>query len=265
MTRSSRSAPLAITSSPGTTEPGGLEGAGGASRAPARVVERADALAWLAERGRLAGASLITSLPDVSGLPGASLDQWRAWFMRAARLCMAACPDEGVAIFYQTDIKVRGTWVDKGYLCQRAAEDEGMALLWHRIVCRRPPGRAAFGRPGYSHLLCFARAQRDDGRRAYADVLPSTGHMTWTQAMGVDACRLACEYVLSSTTTRTVVDPFCGYGTVLAVANALGLAAVGVELNKKRARKARQLELAGVLAPSAEARAAGEDLGEASV
>jgi tRNA G10 N-methylase Trm11 len=38
-----------------------------------------------------------------------------------------------------------------------------------------------------------------------------------------------------------VVDPFCGVGTVLAVANETGLDAIGVELNRKRARKARTL------------------------
>lgn len=59
--------------------------------------------------------------------------------------------------------------------------------------------------------------------------------------MGGAACELACRYVLSHTPTRTIVDPFCGVGTVLAVANALGLAAVGVEIANKRARKARNL------------------------
>jgi hypothetical protein len=62
-------------------------------------------------------------------------------------------------------------------------------------------------------------------------------------ALGSVACREACRWVLENTATRTVVDPFCGVGTVLAVANELGMDAVGVELNKKRARKARSLTL----------------------
>ena len=41
--------------------------------------------------------------------------------------------------------------------------------------------------------------------------------------------------------TRVVVDPFCGLGTALAVANVMGLDAVGVELSAKRAEKARSL------------------------
>jgi hypothetical protein len=216
----------------------------GAPIAPVREVWCDDALGWLERHSPLAGCSLITSLPDVSGMPALGLAGWRAWFVAAAERVIDATPDDGVSIFYQTDIKWEGTWVDKSHLCHTAAEHRGSALLWHRIVCRKPPGRNNFGRPAYTHLLCYSRGVRDRGARAYPDVLPSTGAMTWSQAMGVDACRLACEYVLSHTSTRRIVDPFCGIGSVLAVANALGLDAVGVEIVKKRARKARQLRLA---------------------
>ena len=41
-----------------------------------------------------------------------------------------------------------------------------------------------------------------------------------------------------------IVDPFCGVGTVLAVANAFGLDAVGVERSTKRSAQARLLRLA---------------------
>jgi hypothetical protein len=211
--------------------------------AGARTVFCEDALAWLEQRPRLASCSFITSLPDVSGLPGSSLEAWQRWFVAAAELTLAATPDEGVTIFYQTDIKREGVWVDKAQLCHGAAQAQSAALLWHRIVCRRPAGQPNFGRPAYSHLLCYSRAVRDRASPPYPDVLPSTGEMTWAQAMGVAACQLACEYVLSHTATRTVVDPFCGWGSVLAVANRLGLDAVGVELNRKRAQKARQLQL----------------------
>ncbi len=213
------------------------------SGSPSREVWCEDGLGWLERNGPLVGSSLVTSLPDVSGMPELGLAGWRDWFVAAAERVLRATPDEGVSIFYQTDIKLEGTWVDKSYLCHRAAEREGAALLWHRIVCRTPVGQDNFGRPGYTHLLCYSRGVRDRGVRAYPDVLPGTGQMTWSQAMGVEACRLACRYVLSHTPTRTVVDPFCGLGSVLAVANALGLDAVGVEIVRKRARRARALFL----------------------
>jgi hypothetical protein len=63
------------------------------------------------------------------------------------------------------------------------------------------------------------------------------------KAMGVNACLDACRFVLSETTTRTIVDPFCGFGTVLAVANALGMNAVGVDLSARMCRSARELQI----------------------
>lgn len=209
---------------------------------PQRAVYCEDALQWLSRSAPLHDSSVVTSLPDVSAFPRLSLGQWKSWFMDAAARAMLATSDTGVCIFYQTDVKRNGTWVDKAYLCQRAAEDAGVALLWHKVVCRKPAGDPVFGRPGYTHLLCFSKHVRD--RPApYPDVLSSTGLMTWSQAMGVKACELACRYVLSHTHTRTIVDPFCGVGTVLAVANSFGLNAVGVEIAGKRARKARTLSL----------------------
>ena len=65
--------------------------------------------------------------------------------------------------------------------------------------------------------------------------------MTWSRATGVEACRVACQYLLDETPTRVVVDPFCGRGTVLAVANALGLDALGIDLAARRCRAARSL------------------------
>lgn len=209
---------------------------------PSRTVWCEDGLDWLRRNAPLAACSCVTSLPDVSGLPSLGLAGWRRWFIDAAASVLEATPAEGVAIFHQTDVKAEGTWIDKSLLCHLAAERAGAALLWHRIVARKPIDAPSFGRPAYSHLLCYSRGVREQGgRHAFPDVLSSAGAMTWSQAMGVRACRLACEYVLARTATRTVVDPFCGLGSVLAVANALGLNAVGVEIVRKRARRARQL------------------------
>jgi DNA modification methylase len=68
--------------------------------------------------------------------------------------------------------------------------------------------------------------------------------MPGKKAMGVRACLEACRFVLEETPTRTVVDPFCGWGTVLAVANALGMDAVGVDLSLRMCRRARTLHWA---------------------
>ena len=210
---------------------------------PGRIVHCAEAIAWLTAQPVLEGCSLVTSLPDVSELPGVDHDAWRAWFVKAAGLVLSRTPDDGAALFYQTDIKRAGSWVDKAYLVQRAAEEHGFTQLFHKIVCRRPAGTLTFGRAAYGHLLCFSRGLREQLARSTPDVLPDGGELTWVRAIGLEACRVACRWVAERTPSRTIVDPFCGLGTVLAVANELGLDAVGVELNKKRARRARTLEL----------------------
>jgi hypothetical protein len=210
----------------------------------ARIVHHGDAIAWLRAQGRLADASIVTSLPDVSEMPTPDLPSWRRWFEEAAQLCLETVGDDGVAIFFQSDIRHGGLWIDKGAMVARAAERAGSALLFHKIVCRKPPGTVTFGRASYSHLLGFARALRPSLRHATADVIPDAGFMPGAKSMGASACADACRFILSETATRTVVDPFCGFGTVLAVANAMGMAAIGVDLSARMCRRARALTIA---------------------
>ncbi|MEO6601724.1 MAG: DNA methyltransferase, partial [Polyangiaceae bacterium] len=160
-----------------------------------------------------------------------------------ARAVLSWVPDPGLVIFFQSDIRANGAWVDKGYLVQRAAEAEGRTLLWHKIVCRHAPGSISHGRANYSHLLCFARAPRERVRHPGPDVLPDAGFKPWSKAMGVEACRLACRFLREESETKIVVDPFCGHGTALAVANRLGFDALGVELSTRKVRAAKRLEL----------------------
>ncbi len=206
-----------------------------------RTIFNEDALLWLEKSPVLTGCSLVTSLPDLSEFHGLTLFQWKEWFHHAASLTLSRCSPDGVTIFYQSDIHHEGEWIDKAYLCQKAAESLGQALVWHKIVCRIPSGEISYGRPGYSHLICFSQNIRTQIALATPNVLPQSGEVTWTRGMGTEACRTACQFVLSHTSTRTVVDPFCGHGTVLAIANALGLDAIGVEVGARRAKKAKQL------------------------
>ena len=210
---------------------------------PARRIIHAEALGWLAANPAEPRTSVITSLPDVSEVQ-LGLDAWRVWFMEAARRVIRWVPGECVSNFFQSDIRDRGTWIDKGYLVQSAAEDEGASLVWHKIVCRRPARLATYGRSSYSHMLCISRVPRDRPRHPSADVLPGAGFMPWTRAMGVEACQAACRYLREETDTAVVVDPFCGHGTVLAVANTLGLDALGIDLSSRKCAFARNLEFA---------------------
>lgn len=187
----------------------------------------------------------MTSLPDVSEVPALSFSEWRAWFVDAARAVLGWVPRDGVTMFYQSDIRHAGEWIDKAYLVQRAAEGGAAKLLFHKIVCRKPAGTVGFGRATYSHLLAFGGEALELGSLASSpsgpDVLPEAGTMSFSRAMGLAAARLACTFLRDATATRVVVDPFCGQGGVLAVANAMGFDAIGIDLSARRCRSARKL------------------------
>lgn len=180
----------------------------------------------------------MTSLPDVSEM-GTSLPIWRDWFLGAVRLVIDAVPDESAAIFFQSDIKRDGCWIDKAAMVIRAAEDAGAHVLFHKLVCRRPPGMLTAGRPGYTHLVAVSRALKCPDTLPIPDIITDPGRALWIRAMGVRAAAHAVRFARDQVKADVVFDPFCGVGTVPAVANALGLAALGVEQARKRAEQSR--------------------------
>ena len=91
--------------------------------------------------------------------------------------------------------------------------------------------------------MCFVKGVAWSPVRPGPDVIQDQGHKPWPRAMGTSACDVACRFLRDETNTRIVVDPFCGLGTVLAVANRWGMEAVGVELSRQRSRRAGSLTL----------------------
>jgi hypothetical protein len=211
---------------------------------PKRLVVQADARVWMRENPAPERSSVVTSLPDISELSQFDFDAWRAWFLETVRQVIGWVAPGGVAIFYQSDIRIAGNWIDKGYLVMRGAEEERASIVWHKVVCRKPAGTIGLGRPSYSHMICVSREPRPAAKKPGPDVLPDAGFMPWSKAMGVSACRVACQFIRDETDSRVVVDPFCGRGTLLAVANSLGFDAIGIELGAKRVKSARALVIA---------------------
>lgn len=205
-----------------------------------REVYCADAIPWMKERGVITGACAVTSLPDVSEM-NLSLARWRIWFTDAVSLVLQSVSPDSAALFFQSDIKREGEWVDKGALVIRAAEDAGAKVLFHKIVCRRPPGMLTMGRPGYTHLIAVSRAMKCPDVLPIPDIITDAGRQPWVRAMGIRAAAHALRFARDQVGAKTIFDPFCGVGTVLAVANAMGLDAIGVEKAKKRAEQARAL------------------------
>ncbi|HRI81196.1 MAG TPA: DNA methyltransferase [Opitutaceae bacterium] len=205
-----------------------------------REVHCADAVPWLRACGVIPDACAVTSLPDISEV-NLGLPAWRAWFLEAVRLVVEAVPAENAALFFQSDIKRDGAWIDKGALVVRAAEDAGARVLFHKIVCRRPPGLLTYGRPGFTHLIAVSRAMKCPDVLPLPDIITDAGRQPWVRAMGIRAAAHAVRFARDQAGAKVIIDPFCGVGTVLAVANALGLDAIGVEKSRKRAQQSRLL------------------------
>jgi len=205
-----------------------------------RIVHHGDGVEYLRRGPMPPDHALVTSLPDHSELRGGAVDQWRQWFVETVALACRAVADDAVAIFYQSDVKHDGRWIDKGHLVMCGADAAGSSLMWHKIVCRAPAGTETYGRPSYSHMLCVSRALRVEAGTRAVDVLPQLGEMTWARAMGSAACDVAALFIAEHTRCRVVVDPFCGLGSMLTAANARGLDAIGIELNERRAKRAER-------------------------
>lgn len=229
-----------------------------------------DAIAWLQSLSRLpAGSCVLTGVPDIHELENVTLEGYIDWFQMVVKLILEKLPEQSRAIFMQTDVKVTKDgshgqkaksgsywqWLDKAHIAILAASQvPGVRLLWHRIIFSGQltgGGRSGFS-AGYTHYFCFSNDDCDESLdRGFPDVIRK-GVSTWTSGAGVNAVELACSY-LKSCGCRIVVDPFCGEGAVLAVANALQLEALGVEQSQKRARQARNLDGQALLKADREA------------
>jgi hypothetical protein len=167
-----------------------------------------------------------------------SVKQYEEFFRTAARLCLEAVKDDGYCIFLQTDRKHHG-WIDKSYFITDEAYQLGFHMVWKKIALTRDVGKADLFRPTYSTMVCYTKTGKVG--KLFPDVVVS-GEKTYTHAFGVEAVKLCVEYAKAQG-AKLVADPFSGSGTTLAVANALGLDAVGVELSKKYCEMSRKLKL----------------------
>ena len=97
------------------------------------------------------------------------------------------------------------------------------------------------GSPNFTHMMCFGKGAdiRYDARFFNCpDIIPR-GLMLWPKAIGVDPTVLGIRFLRDLVGVERVVDPFCGVGTILAVANALGLASEGVDLSRQKCERAQ--------------------------
>mmetsp|Transcript_35932 Transcript_35932/g.65976 ORF Transcript_35932/g.65976 Transcript_35932/m.65976 type:complete len:325 (-) Transcript_35932:30-1004(-) len=203
-----------------------------------------DAVEWLRAQPNIP-ASVVTSLPDISELESdgiKTVDAYKAWFIEVATTILSKVRPQDVVIFYQSDVKLEGGTIGKAGLCYIAANAVGSTCLWHKIAWTAAPGTVRFGRPSFTHVVAFSKAFRDshDGKLPKSPDVLDRGNVVWPRGIGIEACRIACHYVAAAG-AECVVDPFCGYGSILSMANSYGVEAVGLERSSKRCKFATQL------------------------
>jgi hypothetical protein len=178
-----------------------------------------------------------------------SVEAYGRWLAHTAGLLVGKLEEGCAAVFYQTDTRSADDgYIDKGFYVTQGALAAGGNVLFHKIVLRSPPDCPTSGiNPSFSHLLafgspkgCHAPPPNGLGARSCPDVC-SKGVADWPKGTGPLAASHAIKYLRDGLQCATVLDPFCGTGCVLAVAEFHGCGAVGVELHKGRSRAARRL------------------------
>lgn len=224
-------------------------------------------------------ASVFTSLPDVKELSeifhGYMFKEYKEWFISTLEKLMSKIKPGNYLILLQSDCRLQYSdqgmfeWLDKSHLASIAADRSGMTLVWHKLVlCNKTMEKRSSGKPSYSHLLCYSK----NGCRGCCESIeyknitekalalhcgcpPVThkasyfsipdifhrGEMLWVRGIGLDCCYAGVMFLRDIAKATKIIDPFAGVGTVLAMANALGVDAVGVEISSKRCRKARNI------------------------
>ncbi len=204
-----------------------------------REVFNVDVLDWLNQNELPPKTSIVASIPDISEFHSTDINSYRQKFIDIAGLILEKTPADGVTIFYQSDIKTQGIWLDKSYLCQKAAESIGAELMFHKMICRVPPGTTTFGRPAYTHIVAFSKSFRFDTKLSTPDILPQMGDKLWERGMGANGAKLMVRFIHEVVQSPLVINCFSGMGTLLAVSEAYGLKSIGLERSPKRVDESR--------------------------
>lgn len=230
-----------------------------------REIIQIDTIKWLEEyKNEYLPGDIFTSLPDISELQSIypiyntiTLNKYKQWFINTISLILIKT--KKFIIFLQSDIRIINNknnnvneFIDKSYLISLAANQNNFKLLWHKICYNNDitSSKVIINRPNWSHLLCYVRNDINEEESfsyladswATPDVFPR-GEMVWSRGIGLNCAITGISFLKYIANSKCIIDPFCGFGTVLAVANAVGIDSIGCELSRKRCRKASKLDL----------------------
>lgn len=100
----------------------------------------------------------------------------------------------------------------------------------------RAVGKVDLHRPTYSHMI----ALNGKPKKATPDVIPC-GKSLYKNGTGMNAAITGVEWIRGQ--ADAIVDPFCGRGTIPAVADCLGIKSVGIDIDAEQCRYAELLSV----------------------
>lgn len=195
----------------------------------------ADSLEWLPKHRNL--GTIFASIADMDEVKMNERD-YIVWFTEIAKECFLSASKTHPVLFYQTDRLLNGRRISKPFILMSVALSLGYELVWHKIVLRREIGKIDLYRAGFSHLLCFADSSLKCGK-ASPDVMYS-GRFLHPYGVGMNAAKFALRFALNY--GKSVCDPFCGHGTIPAVARMLGFEKIiAVDIDPKQTAETSRL------------------------
>ena len=207
-----------------------------------REIVQDDALHWL--RKQPVVPNVVTGICDMDEMDSGKKmthEEYLKFFQSVAKLIMEKVDPAGYVIFIQTSRKYQRSLIDKSFLLSKIAEQVGLKMIWHKIVLQREVDARDLYRPTYSHMLCYSKNGTTGA--ATPDVIPVSKKI-YKNGTPVEAAVRAIRFIQTNTGSQPViVDPFVGRGTVVAVANALGMGAIGIDMDERQVEYARRLKL----------------------
>lgn len=205
-----------------------------------REIINADAVKWLSEQPDKSLDNIVTGICDMNemGLKD-DIDKYLRFFRSTTALILQKV--KGYAIFIQTDRKYNKSWIDKSYHLTDVALGMNYKMLWHKIVLRRNVDATDLHRPTYSHMLCFSI--NGNPGAATPDVIPVSKSL-YENGTPFEAAKRAIEFIkVNNKKGTTIIDPFVGKGTIIAMANAFGLDAIGIDIDPKQCQTAENCRI----------------------
>jgi hypothetical protein len=196
-----------------------------------------NSLVWLKNQQDYSLPNVITGIPDIDEL-NVSIDKYFEFFDDITQLLMNKVKPDCYIIFIQTDRKYNKQWIDKSTLLNNIAKKNNIPLLWHKIVLNRPVNSTHIQRPTYSHFMCYSKTKGPG--LATPDIIDG-GKKLYKNATSLNAAVNAVKFILGNSNNDTILDPFVGQGTIVAVANEYNLNAIGIDINPEQCEKSKLL------------------------